>query len=268
MTASNGGSRIVPRPVITGPADGPVLVLSNSLGADHRMWDPQVAALSARFRLVRYDVRGHGDAASPAGPYAIADLGRDLVALLDELSVERAHLVGLSLGGMISMWVAINAPERVDRLALLATSARLGPPEGWAARAEQVLAEGMDPVADAVVPRWFTPAYATAHPDVIDAMGAMFRASNPVGYAGCCRAIERMDLRADLPRIQAPTLAIAGADDPATPPPHLEEIVAAVPGSRLVVVPDAAHLVNLEQAEAVNRALLAHLSAGDPEEPR
>jgi 3-oxoadipate enol-lactonase len=268
MTGSPDAAQVVPRPVVTGPVGAPVLVLSNSLGTDHRMWEPQVAALSERFRVVRYDVRGHGSATSPPGPYTIADLGRDLLAMLDELGVELAHLAGLSLGGMIAMWVAANAPERVDRVALLATSARLGPPELWARRAETVLGEGMDAVCEAVTARWFTPAYAAAHGDVVDRMRTMFRASDPAGYAGCCRAIETMDLTADLPRIRARTLVVVGTDDPATPPSHAEAIVAAVPGAHLVLVPDAAHLVNIEQADVVTRELLAHLSADEPEGPR
>jgi 3-oxoadipate enol-lactonase len=268
VTASHAARPVRPRPVISGPAAAPVLVLSNSLGCDHTMWAPQLDALSARFRVVRYDMRGHGSTESPPGPYTIADLGGDLVALLDELGIGRANLAGLSLGGMVSMWVAAHAPGRVDRLMPLATSARLGPPAIWATRAKTVLAQGMDAVCDTVLSRWFTPAFAAARPRLVKDMRAMFVASNPVGYAGCCGAIERMDLLPDLGRIRAPTLVIVGAQDPATPRAHSEAIVAGIPGASLLVVEDAAHLVNVEQPEAVSAALMTHLSLEAPEEPR
>lgn len=256
------------RPSVTGPADAPVLVLANSLGATREMWSPQVAALARSFRVVRFDVRGHGDAPSPTGPYSIDDLVDDLLALLDGLGVARAHLAGLSLGGMIGMRVAIRAPERVERLVLLATSARLGPPEAWAARARTVLADGMAAVCDAVVARWFTPGFASANPALVNRMRAMFVASDPVGYAGCCGAIERMDQTADLGRIAAPTLVLVGSDDPATPPTHAGIIADAIPGARRLVIPDAAHLLNVEQPHAVTAAMLEHLMPDRPEPER
>ena len=244
---------------VRGPSDGPVVVLADSLGSTLAMWDPQMADLARTFRVVRYDLRGHGGSPSPDGPYTIADLGGDLLALLDDLQVETASVCGLSLGGMVAMWVAANAPDRIDRLVLCATSARLGPPEMWAARAEKVLAEDVGAVADLVVGRWFTPGYAARHPDVVDRMRVMISSCSAVGYAGCCRAIERMDLTGDLASIAAPTLVVVGAEDTATPLEHAERIAAGVPGARLAVVPDAAHLVNVEQPAAVTRLILDHL---------
>jgi 3-oxoadipate enol-lactonase len=247
--------------VVEGSSDVPVLVLADSIGTTLDMWRPQMAQLAGRFRIVRFDLPGHGGSPAPDGPYTIAGLGRGLIALLDELGIERAHLVGLSIGGMISMWVAAAAPERVDRLALLSTSALLGPPQGWASRAETVLAEGMAAITELVVGRWFTPAFVAAHPGLVAEMRAMLESVSPVGYAGCCRAIERMDLRTDLARIVAPTLVIVGDDDPATPPVHGEQLVAGIPDSRLARVADAAHLLNIEQPATVGRLLEGHLLA-------
>lgn len=244
---------------ITGRDDGPVVVLSNSLGSTHRMWEPQLAALQQRFRVVRYDTRGHGSSPVPNGPYGIDDLADDLVALLDRLGVERAHLVGLSLGGMTAMRVAGRNPERVDKLALLCTGAQLPPASNWTDRAATVRAHGCVAVAAAVVERWFTPEFLAAHPDIRANHEAMVVATPVEGYAGCCEAIAALDLRDDLTSITAPTLAIAGSDDPATPPAKLEEIAGGVRDGRLLVVPHAAHLANAEQPGIITSALIEHL---------
>ncbi|MGH9065870.1 MAG: 3-oxoadipate enol-lactonase [Acidimicrobiales bacterium] len=248
--------------VAEGPEDAPVVVLSNSLGTTLGMWDPQVSALVERWRVVRYDQRGHGRSAVPPGPCSIADLGGDVLALLDSLGVDRVSFCGLSLGGMVGMWLAAHAPHRIDRLVLCCTSARLGPPEAWAERAATVLAEGMGAIAEATVGRWFTPSFRERAPRIVDGVRRMLLATSPQGYAACCRAIEAMDLRADLGSITAPTLVVAAADDPSTPPSHGEEIHGAVAGSRMVVLPSAAHLANLEQPGPFTAALLAHLEGG------
>ncbi|MBR7194163.1 MULTISPECIES: 3-oxoadipate enol-lactonase [unclassified Gordonia (in: high G+C Gram-positive bacteria)] len=245
--------------VVTGRPDGPAVVLSNSLGSTHRMWDSQVAALEERFRVVRYDTRGHGDSPVPPGPYSIDELADDVIALLDRFDLERAHLVGLSLGGMTMMRVAARNPERVDRLALLCTAAYLPPAQGWTDRAALVRADGTSAVAAAVVQRWFTPGYLAANTEARQQFEAMVAATPAEGYAACCEAIAAMDQRSDLSSIIAPTLAIAGADDPATPPDLLRDIVDAVPNGRLLVVPDSAHLANAEQADTITPALIEHL---------
>lgn len=245
--------------VVTGRPDGPAVVLSNSLGSTHRMWDSQVAALEERFRVVRYDTRGHGDSPVPPGPYSIDELADDVIALLDRFDVERAHLVGLSLGGMTMMRVAARNPERVDRLALLCTAAYLPPAQGWTDRAALVRADGTSAVAAAVVQRWFTPGYLAANTEARQQFEAMVAATPAEGYAACCEAIAAMDQRSDLSSIIAPTLAIAGADDPATPPDLLRDIVDSVPNGRLLVVPDSAHLANAEQADTITPALIEHL---------
>lgn len=240
--------------------DAPVVVLSNSLGSDLSMWEPQVAALAAQFRVVRYDTRGHGRSPVPEGPYAIDDLVDDVVALLDRLGVPRAHVVGLSLGGMTGMRLAAREPARVDRLALLCTGAAMPPAANWTDRAATVRAEGTGAVAQAVVSRWFTEEFARAHPARIARYEAMVTATPAEGYASCCEAIAPMDLTPDLPRIQAPTLVLAGADDPAAPPAMLATIAEGVPGAELVVVPQSAHLANAEQPERITKALVTHLT--------
>ena len=244
---------------VTGPEDAPPLVLSNSLGANLHMWDPQAGALAERFRLVRYDTRGHGGSPVPDGPYSIDHVGQDALALLDHLEIERAHWVGLSLGGMTGMWLAINAPERLDRLVLLCTSAQLGPAETWRERAETVRAQGTEALAEAGVGRWLTERFREEHPDTATWLRDMIAATPDAGYAACCAVIEHMDLTSGLAGITTPTLAIAGAQDPATPPEHAERIVAAIPGARLEVLDPAAHLANVEQPETVTRLILEHL---------
>lgn len=245
--------------VVTGRADAPAVVLSNSLGSTHRMWDAQLTDLEQHFRVVRYDTRGHGESPVPDGPYVIDDLADDLVALLDRLGIAKAHLVGLSLGGMTVMRVAIRNPERVQRLALLCTGAQLPPASAWTDRAAVVRAQGSAAVATAVVQRWFTPAFLDANPDVRSGHERMVAATPAEGYAACCEAIAELDLREQLCTITAATLAIAGVDDPATPPSKLAEIAARIPGARLLTVPQAAHLANAEQPATITSALIEHL---------
>ncbi|KJR08524.1 3-oxoadipate enol-lactonase [Gordonia sihwensis] len=247
--------------VVSGRPDGPAVVLSNSLGSTHRMWDAQIADLEQHFMVIRYDTRGHGQSPVPDGPYSIDDLADDVLALLDGLGVDRAHLVGLSLGGMTAMRIAVRAPHRVRRLALLCTGARLANAESYAERAAAVRADGVAPIAEAVVSRWFTPEYLSADAERKRYYEAMVADTPAEGYAGCCEAIAAMDQRADLPSISAPTLAIAGRDDTATGPSVLAEIVDGVQDGRLLVVPESAHLACAQQPQIVNPALLDHLLA-------
>jgi 3-oxoadipate enol-lactonase len=243
-----------------GPADAPVVVLSNSLGATRGMWDPQVPALAERYRVVSYDTRGHGDSPSPAGPYTLDDLVDDVVALLDRLGVRRAHVAGLSLGGMTAMRLAAREPARVDRLVALATSAKPDP-QGFLDRAAAARSGGTAPLAPTVVSRWLTPGYAAAHPDLVARLEAMIVAADDEGYALCCEVVAAVDLREDLARITAPTLVVSGAEDPALPPPHQQAIADGIAGSSLVSVSPGAHLPNLEQPLEVTGALLGHLDA-------
>jgi 3-oxoadipate enol-lactonase len=242
---------------VDGAADAPVVVLSNSLGASRGMWDPQVPALAERYRVVTYDTRGHGESPAPAGPYSLDDLVDDLVALLDEVGAERAHVAGLSLGGMTAMRLAAREPGRVDRLALLCTSAKPDP-QPFLDRAAAVRSGGTAPLAPTVASRWVTPPFAAEHPDLVARLEAMIAGSDDEGYAACCEVVAAVDLREDLGRIAAPTLVVSGAEDPALPPPHQQVIADGIPGAELLTVSPGAHLANLERTLEVTGALLGH----------
>jgi 3-oxoadipate enol-lactonase len=244
---------------LCGPAGAPWLLLAGSLGTTMAMWDPQLPALTAKFRVLRADPRGHGASEVPAGPYTIADIAGDLLALLDMLEIGATAYCGLSLGGMAGMWLASHAPHRIGRLALCCTSAWLPPADGWIARAAQVRAHGTASIRDQAVARWFTPQFREHDPATAGWAAQMLAATPAEGYAACCEAIAAMDLRPDLAAIAAPTLVIAGLDDPATPPEHGEAIAAAIAGARTALVPGA-HLANVEARETVTGLLIAHLA--------
>jgi 3-oxoadipate enol-lactonase len=247
---------------LTGAAAAPVLVLGNSLGTTGELWQPQLGPLGRSFRLLRYEHRGHGGSPAPPGPYSIAGLGADVLRLLDEFDIKSAYYCGVSLGGMVGMWLAANAPDRIEALALCCTSACLPPAEFWRDRAARVRADGMASISHQVVARWFTPGYQAAHPDTASGfVTTLEREVVPEGYAGCCDAIAAMDLRPLLACVTAPTLVIAGAEDPATPPWHGAVIASAIPGARLRVIRGAAHLANVSAAAEFSATLLAHLTA-------
>ena len=246
---------------VAGPEDGHVVLMGASLGTTLAMWDEQVAPLAERFRVVRFDHRGHGGSPAAEGPCTIGDMGGDVLALLDALGVERASYAGLSIGGMVGIWLGANAPERIERLALVCTAAHLPPPAGWEERAAEVEQAGtVEVVLEGVMARWLTPDYAAAHPEAAEKLSGMLAATSPAGYAACCRAIGTMDLRADLGRIRAPTLVVAGAQDPSTPPEHGEAIAAAVAGARFELLDPSAHIAAIERADDVTRLLLDHFA--------
>ncbi|HEX2350978.1 MAG TPA: 3-oxoadipate enol-lactonase [Ktedonobacterales bacterium] len=245
-----------------GLEDAPVLMLSSSLGTDHRMWEPQTPALMRRYRVLRYDTRGHGGTDAPAGPYAMAELGCDARDLLDALGVARASFCGLSMGGMVGMWLAANAPDRVDRLMLCNTAALLGPPQRWDARIAAIRAGGMAAIASGVVAGWFTADYSAREPDVIAQMRETLTNTPAEGYIACCEAVRDMDQRALLARIQAPTLVIAGAHDAATPPADGRALADAIAGARYVELV-AAHLSNIEAADAFTDAIIRFLTGAN-----
>jgi 3-oxoadipate enol-lactonase len=222
------------------------------------MWQPQVTALAGTYRLVRYDHRGHGRSAVPPGPYEIGDLGRDVLELLDRLGIARAHYVGTSLGGMVGLWLAVHAPERIDRLALVCSAAYLPPASAWLERAAAVRAGRMAEIAGPVVGRWFTPQFAAAEPETVAAARDALLNTPPEGYAGCCAAIAGMDQRADLPSITAPTLVISADRDQSIPPERGRVIADAVPGARFALVAGA-HLASIENPAAVTPLLAHHL---------
>lgn len=243
-----------------GQEDAPVLVLSNSLGTDMSMWAPQMEAFSARFRVLRYDSRGHGASDAPAGAYSMDRLGRDVIELLDALGLERVAFCGLSKGGMVGQWLGYRAPERIAALVLANTSPYMGPASAWDARIATVRADGLSAIAAASVVRWFTPGFVQSHPAVVAEIEARFLSLDAAGYAGCCAAIRDMDLRATAPLILPPALVIGGLQDGSTPPEQARALAAAIPAARLVML-DAAHLSNVEQPGAFAEAVLGFLDA-------
>ena len=245
---------------IDGTDGTPVLVLSNSLGTDLSMWDAQVAALARTFRVVRYDTRGHGASTATKGPYSIDRLGRDVVGVLDALHIARAHFCGLSLGGMTGMWLGVHAPERLQKLVLANTTARIGAPANYDARIDTVRTGGMAAVSQAVVDRWFTAGYIASHPEQIALMRQVMERIPVEGYAGCCAAIRDMDQRDAIAAIRAPTLVIAGTHDVATPPADGRFLAERIKGAQYAEL-DAAHLSNIEATPAFTAAVLAFLNA-------
>lgn len=241
---------------LEGPEDAPVLVLSSSIGSSLGMWDEQMDALRERFRVLRYDHRGHGKSPVLSGPYSMEELGRDVLSTMNSLGVERFHFCGLSLGGMVGMWVASEAPERVEKLILCSTAAELGPPSMWDERIEAVNSGGMESLVDAVMERWFTPGF--ADDKKVERMRRLFLETSPEGYAACSAAIRDMDLRDGLPSIKADTLIISASEDPATPPERGEEIKNAIPNARMAVILDASHIANVERPERFTKEVLGH----------
>jgi 3-oxoadipate enol-lactonase len=254
----------LPRPVtlhheVSGPEDAPPVLLLNSLGSDMSMWDGQLGALSQRFRVIRCDTRGHGRSPVLPGPYTVDDLGADVLELLDSLRIGRVHVAGVSLGGMLAMWLATHAATRVDRLALVCTAAHFPTPQTWAERAALVRAGGTGAVADAVVARWFTPDYVAREPERVAAARAMIAATPAEGYAGCCEVLAVADMRPQLGAVRAPTIVVSGAGDPASPPERGHELATGIDGASIVVVPDAAHLAPLERPDVVTGLLMSFL---------
>jgi 3-oxoadipate enol-lactonase len=241
-----------------GTADKPVLLLSNSIGTDLTMWDPQIETLGKHFRVLRYDSRGHGNSDVPAGPYSVDRIGRDAIELLDALNIDRVHFLGLSLGGMVGQWLGIHAPERIDRLILANTSAYLGPADQWEGRIASVLKADPQETADMFLRNWFPPQLLEAGGPMIAKIRAMLLATDPQGFAGSYAAVRDMDMRRTIALITAPTLVIAGQYDTVTLPSHSELIAATVPGAKLVQLP-VVHLSYLESPEAFIKAVLEFL---------
>jgi 3-oxoadipate enol-lactonase len=242
-----------------GPADAPALVLSNSLGTTQELWERQLPAFAGRYRVLTYDHPGHGTSAPPDQPCTVDALARELLELVDELEIERFSLCGVSLGGMVGMTLALDAPERVERLVLACTSAYVGPPDGWSERARIARTEGMAALADTVVGRWFTPELEQEEPETVARFRAMLAATPAEGYARCCEALAAWDVRDRIQAIAAPVLVVAGREDPAIPVAHAELLSSRIAGSRLVRLERAAHLANVERAEQFTDAVLEHL---------
>ncbi len=243
-----------------GPKEGPVVMLSHSLGADLTMWEPQVAPLTAAgFRLLRYDHRGHGGSVAPDGAYTIEQLAADALGLLDALGLTQVHFCGLSMGGMVGQVLGARHGHRLHSLALCSTSSHMPPPEVWNERIQLVGAKGLAAVVDATIDRWFTQPGQQRLPEAIQKIRATYLKTPAAGFLGCCAAIRDLDLRETIRAITTPTLILVGEHDQGTPVAHARFIHERIATSRLVVIPDAAHLQNLEQAEIFNRTLLGFL---------
>jgi 3-oxoadipate enol-lactonase len=244
---------------LEGPPGKPVLVLSNSLGTDFSMWDPQIPEFGKSLRILRYDTRGHGKSSVTPGPYSIEQLAKDVLALADSLKLDRFHFCGLSMGGMIGMWLAAHAPQRLSKLVLSSTAAKIGTPETWNARIDTVRKQGMKPVAAATIERWFTPAFRAKNPSAVAGIQRILEAGNPEGYVSCCVAVRDFDFRLQLSETRTPTLVISGTHDPATTPADGHFLADHIPGARYVEL-NGAHLSNIEDAERFMREVSGFLN--------
>lgn len=244
---------------IDGVEDAPPLVFLNSLGADLRMWDTQAAALKSDWRVIRYDNRGHGESQAPEGACTLEQYGRDLLALLDTLKIERAHLCGLSLGGMIVQWFAIHYPARTRSITLANTAARIGSEAIWDARVAAVQSGGLAAIREAALKRFLSEGYRQEHPAITQQIGEMLLHCDQQGYIAACLVLRSADLRPLLSRIQAPALILGSELDESTPPAQARELHAALPGSQLAIFPATAHLSNIEQPAAFSACLRAFL---------
>jgi 3-oxoadipate enol-lactonase len=246
---------------LDGPAGAPVVTLSHSLAADLTMWDPQLKALAATYRVLRYDTRGHGGTDAPAGPYTLEQLAEDAKALLGVLGIARTHWVGLSMGGMIGQTLALSSPGLFLSLSLCDTSSRI-PAEAkplWQERIATAESQGMEPLVEPTIGRWFTAPFREARKDVVDPVRARIRTTNPRGYAGCCAAIAELDLTDRIGVIKLPTLIVVGEEDQGTPVAASRAIQAQIAGSQLEIIKSASHLSNLEQPETFTRILTTFL---------
>ncbi len=243
---------------LAGSETAPTLVLCNSLGTDRSLWDSQIEAFAKRYRLLTCDTRGHGESDAPAGDYAIDRLGRDVLSLMDHVGMSRAHVCGISIGGLTTLWLGVHAPDRVRQLVLANTAARVGSLEFWDARMRVARNEGLGVLADATMQRWFSERFRSAEPAIVAQMRDTLLRVPVTGYLGCCAALRDGDLRDVASLVQAPTLVVTGAKDVATPPSAGEWLAAAIPGARLLEL-DAAHLSNVERAPEFTRAVLEFL---------
>jgi 3-oxoadipate enol-lactonase len=238
---------------LEGPSDAPVLLLSNSLGTDLRMWDAQMATLTTRFRVLRYDTRGHGRSIGGVGPYTLDDLGGDVLELLDHLHLTRVHVCGVSLGGMTALWLALHARHRVLSIMPCNTAARIGTAVGWDERIHQVMEHGLESIAEATMSRWFTEGFRRNHAEQVERTRKMLCATNRTAYSWCCAALRQADLRGQIHSIDLPVLVISGTEDPVTPPADGFFLHKTIPGSAYLEL-NAAHLSNMEAAQSFSEA--------------
>ncbi|OCR24467.1 3-oxoadipate enol-lactonase [Pseudomonas syringae] len=246
---------------LDGPQSAPVVLLSNSLGTHLGMWDAQIPALAEHFRVLRYDTRGHGQSLVSAGLYTIEQNGHDVLALLDALDIRQADFCGLSMGGLIGQWLMLNAPQRLRRVVLCNTAAKIASPEVWNPRIEAVLRDGtaaMHALRDATVSRWFTPRFAEAEPEQVTRMVDMLANTSPAGYAANCAAVRDADYREQIATVRLPVLVICGDQDPVTSTADGQFLVDAIEGAQLLEL-SAAHLSNVEASQAFSAGVLDFL---------
>jgi len=250
------------RVTVDGDADAPALMLSNSLGTTLEMWDPQVAAFSKRYRVIRYDARGHGGSPTTSEPCTFTDLGQDVLAVMDALDIARATFCGISMGGHTGLWLGVHAGHRFNAIAVCNSAAKIGTPQGWNERAAMVRQGGqaaMLALAESSPSRWFTEDFVQAHPTQVRRAQSWIASMAPQGYAACCEALATSDLRNDLGRITVPTLLLAGASDPVTTVADAQAMQLGIAGSQLTTV-QASHLSNLEAPRVFDQAVLAFLA--------
>jgi 3-oxoadipate enol-lactonase len=244
---------------VEGRDGGPTLMLSNSLGCNLQMWEPQMRALTQLFRVIRYDRRGHGKSQVPPGPYSMERFGRDVLAILDDLNIEKTHWCGLSMGGMVGQWLGANAPERFGKIILSNTACHYPDPTNWLTRIKAVKEGGIAAVADTVIAGWLTADFRDREPQITANMKEMLLATPVEGYLACCEALSTLDQRELLPKIKSPTLVIAGRHDMSTPVSAGELIRSRIPGASMTLL-DAAHISNIEQSHAFTEAVVGFLT--------
>ncbi|HEY1424168.1 MAG TPA: 3-oxoadipate enol-lactonase [Candidatus Acidoferrum sp.] len=237
----------------------PALVLSNSLGTNFSMWDAQTAAFEKQFHLLRYDMRGHGQSSVPAPPYSVPELAADVLALADSLNISRFHFCGLSIGGMIGMSLALNSPHRLQKLILCSTAAKIGTQESWNTRIATVRAQGMQEIARATGPRWFTPSFLTNSPDAVAAILRGVETLNPDGYIGGCCAVRDFDARNQISNIRVPTLILSASHDPGAPPADGHFLADHIPGARYAEL-NASHISSIEDPSHLTSEVLSFLT--------
>lgn len=244
---------------VDGPDNAPALMLSNSLGTTHRMWEPQLAAFSAKYRVIRYDRRGHGQSDSPPGPYSLEDLGKDALAIMDVAGAKSVNWCGLSMGGMTGLWLASHHPDRIQKLVAVSSATFMPPPELWNGRIKTAQDKGIEVLAGPTMQRWFTAGFLKGNQDKVTFIREQFLETTVEGFSGCAAAMRDMDQRESVKEIKAPTLVIVGADDQGTSPAEAGIIVNRIPNARGIIL-KGSHIINVEAAEAFTKEVLEFLA--------
>ena len=243
-----------------GDANHPAIVFSNSLGTKYSMWQPQIDALQKDYYVICYDTRGHGASSAPKGPYSIEQLGTDVIQLLDHLNIKKASFCGISMGGLTGQWLAIHHPDRFNHVIVCNTAAKIGQAQAWSERAALVREQGLKPIADTAATRWFTEPFILSNTAIVQSLSNDLGAGSPEGYASCCEALAKADVREELTSIQVPVLIIAGQQDPVTTVQDGQYMLDRIRNAQLFEI-NASHISNIEQPEAFNQAVLNFIAA-------